>query len=266
MPTSSQAPEPLRFDTPLCVNVIRLQDYLLPPDELIFFDWIVVKQIHVFHFRPFHYSQQRIGRETRIARRRLSTIVEKFSEKCWISSQVRWKHDKTGRVRHYAVDFAKILEDLDQIIAAETALYAAFVDFLSDVIRRLADIRHTGSDAAAPHAPAEAEALIGELQEIHDRRVDLYNAGRLTDAPPPRKLPTSKIVFDHAHKLLLCRAMARYDEETLAEAFLAYTDRVITGNLRASSFAGLFLTHDKNTGEFPVVQHHAGFFRRFYKR
>lgn len=32
-------------EIPLCINVLRLLNYRLAPDELILFDWLTVKQI-----------------------------------------------------------------------------------------------------------------------------------------------------------------------------------------------------------------------------
>ena len=48
---------------PLCINVLRLLNYRLAPDELILFDWLTVKQIS-FKYKPFHYSQARVEEET----------------------------------------------------------------------------------------------------------------------------------------------------------------------------------------------------------
>ena len=46
-------------EIPLCINVLRLLNYRLAPDELILFDWLTVKQIS-FKYKPFHYSQARV--------------------------------------------------------------------------------------------------------------------------------------------------------------------------------------------------------------
>ena len=52
-------------EIPLCINVLRLLNYRLAPDELILFDWLTVKQIS-FKYKPFHYSQARVEEETRM--------------------------------------------------------------------------------------------------------------------------------------------------------------------------------------------------------
>ena len=35
-------------EIPLCINVLRLLNYRLAPDELILFDWLTVKQISFY--------------------------------------------------------------------------------------------------------------------------------------------------------------------------------------------------------------------------
>ena len=53
-----------KIEAPMCINVVRLRDYLLAPDEVVLFDWLLVKQAYVFHFKPFYYSQRRVESET----------------------------------------------------------------------------------------------------------------------------------------------------------------------------------------------------------
>ena len=65
-------------EIPLCINVLRLLNYRLAPDELILFDWLTVKQIS-FKYKPFHYSQARVEEETRIRRTRQEVIIKQFS-------------------------------------------------------------------------------------------------------------------------------------------------------------------------------------------
>ena len=72
---------PVKLEAPMCINVVRLQDYLLAPDEVVLFDWLLVKQAYVFNYKPFYYSQRRIEKETRIGRRRFETILRTFKTK-----------------------------------------------------------------------------------------------------------------------------------------------------------------------------------------
>ena len=98
-------------EIPLCTNIIRLQSYLLAPDEVILFDWFVVKQVS-FKFNEFHYSQARIEEETRIKRTRQNVIINKFKEMGFLFSQVRENKETRGRVNYFKVNF-DILADKD---------------------------------------------------------------------------------------------------------------------------------------------------------
>ena len=91
-------------EIPLCINVIRLQSYLLAPDEVILFDWFVVKQV-AFKYQDFHYSQARIEEETRIKRTRQNMIISLFKEMGFLTSQVRENKETRGRVSYFKVDF-----------------------------------------------------------------------------------------------------------------------------------------------------------------
>ena len=99
-----------KIEAPMCINVVRLLDYLLAPDEVVLFDWLLVKQAYVFHFKPFYYSQRRVESETRIARRRFETMVRQFKDQGWLWSEVRQKGPEQGPVRHYAVDYRRLRE------------------------------------------------------------------------------------------------------------------------------------------------------------
>lgn len=48
---------------PLCVNIQRLELYLLAPDEVIFFDWLVIKQSIVFQFKPFITNRKELRKK-----------------------------------------------------------------------------------------------------------------------------------------------------------------------------------------------------------
>ena len=75
-------------EIPLCINVLRLLNYRLAPDELILFDWLTVKQIS-FKYKPFHYSQARVEEETRIRRTRQEVIIKQFSALGFLKTDIK---------------------------------------------------------------------------------------------------------------------------------------------------------------------------------
>lgn len=124
---------PKSFSTPeipLCTNVLRLCCYLLAPDELVLFDWLVVKQI-AFGYKPFHYSQVRVEEETRIRRTRQEVIIKRFTAMGFLRTSVMINPVIRGRVRYYAINF-RILTDMDvlsEIIRPETTLFHDFLTY-----------------------------------------------------------------------------------------------------------------------------------------
>lgn len=101
-------------EIPLCTNVLRLLDYHMAPDELILFDWLVVKQI-AFKYKPFHYSQARVEEETRIRRTRQEVIIKQFSALGFLKTDIKVNSVTRGRVRYYSVDFS-VLADADVLL------------------------------------------------------------------------------------------------------------------------------------------------------
>ena len=100
-------------EIPLCINVLRLLNYRLAPDELILFDWLTVKQIS-FKYKPFHYSQARVEEETRIRRTRQEVIIKQFSALGFLKTDIKVNSVTRGRVRYYSVDFS-VLADVDAL-------------------------------------------------------------------------------------------------------------------------------------------------------
>lgn len=116
---------------PLCTNIMRLQAYLFSPDEVILFDWFIVKQV-AFKYQEFHYSQARIEKETRIKRTRQDSIISYFEEMGFLSSKVKENKITHGRVRYFKVSFQALMELklLSEIIKKEDPLYLVFVEYI----------------------------------------------------------------------------------------------------------------------------------------
>lgn len=125
---SEARPVPEAPEMPLSVNILRLHFYLLQPDEVVLFDWFIVKQIS-FKYSEFYYSQARIEKETRIKRSRQNAIISHFKELGFLSAEVRGNRAIRGKVSYFSVNFA-VLNDpqvLGKVISME---YYEFIGFL----------------------------------------------------------------------------------------------------------------------------------------
>ena len=134
-------------EIPLCINVLRLLNYRLAPDELILFDWLTVKQIS-FKYKPFHYSQARVEEETRIRRTRQEVIIKQFSALGFLKTDIKVNSVTRGRVRYYSVDFS-VLADVDVLveIIRDFVSTKALVDSLAAIRMHTLDTLSNVSDA-----------------------------------------------------------------------------------------------------------------------
>ena len=119
-------------DKPYCTNIINAQHYKLKPDEMLFFEWLLVKY-EAFGCKEFYYSLARIEKETRIARRRHEAIIKKFSEMQFLACQVKPPAlaDK-GRVMYYNLDLRSLSGCLDDMM--EEPLLSKFKGYLKFLV------------------------------------------------------------------------------------------------------------------------------------
>lgn len=126
------------INCPLCVNIQRLKDYLLAPDEVMFFDWLIIKQRY-FKYKPFFYQAERILKETRIKRRSLERIVKRFSAMEILVASVCGKPNGVGATMYYYVDFTKIIDRLSEIIDADSDASKEFQNYFKHLAMQSAE-------------------------------------------------------------------------------------------------------------------------------
>ena len=262
----SSASMPVKLEAPMCINVVRLQDYLLAPDEVVLFDWLLVKQAYVFNYKPFYYSQRRIEKETRIGRRRFETILRTFKDQGWLWSEVMHKGPEQGQVRHYAVDYRRLSEHLDQIVRYGSATYEIYKTYLAQVAPLAAAVQQKNDGAAYRDVAAAVQSIEDGMQRLYRRTVEEYNAGLLTGEVPERLRSYAQLPVCHAHRMLLQRLMQTYDSPSLLCAFKAYCHQVMLGEYEPQSIVGYFLTCNQVTGDFPVVADCLNAYNLYYTR
>lgn len=242
-----------KIEAPMCINVVRLRDYLLAPDEVVLFDWLLVKQAYVFHFKPFYYSQRRVESETRIARRRFETMVRQFKDQGWLWSEVRQKGPEQGPVRHYAVDYRRLRECLDQIVRYDSSTYEAYKTYLEQVEPMAVAAQQKNEGSAFRDAAAEVQALEEQMQKVYQDCVERYNGGAFTEKIPSRRKLHTQIPFCHAHRVLMQRLLLSYNQYSILAAFTHYCKGVLLEHYQPNNIVGYFLTCNQVTGDFPVV-------------
>ena len=217
-------------EIPLCINVLRLLNYRLAPDELILFDWLTVKQIS-FKYKPFHYSQARVEEETRIRRTRQEVIIKQFSALGFLKTDIKVNSVTRGRVRYYSVDFS-VLAD---------------VDVLVEKLKPASAINH------------EAAARIYQLlSQVYDERRQYYNDGGLTgDVKPERSKSAMQLQHNKPIERKLAKLADYYNDNSIKNAFLAYVDE-------PENLMYYFLSFDETSDCFGVVNHYLNYFTLHY--
>lgn len=253
-------------EIPLCTNVLRLLDYRLAPDELILFDWLTVKQIS-FKYKPFHYSQARVEKETRIRRTRQEVIIKKFSALGFLKTDIKVNSVTRGRVRYYSVDFS-VLADVDvllEIILPRTTLFRDFIHYFTyhAAMQKKSKEEPLEPASAINH---EAAARIYELlNEVYEKRRQYYNDGGLTgDVKPERLKSAVQLQCNKPIERKLAKLADRYNDSSIENAFLAYVDEILTKKKEPENLMYYFLSFDETLDCFGVVNHYLNDFTLHY--
>ncbi|NDV58402.1 hypothetical protein [Bacteroides sp. 519] len=240
-------------EIPLCTNVIRLQSYLLAPDELILFDWFIVKQFS-FHYKEFHYSQARIEKETRIKRSRQDMIISKFHELEFLTTEVKDNKETKGRVRYFKIDF-EILADkfiLSKIINSEHEIFRAFMKYMKyHAAEQKKKTKHKKEEEFSKYA---GHAIYHLLNEVYDKRRVMYNEGKLTSEKPKRAKAATQLQKNKPILKKMAKLTDNYSERAIEHAFIAYTDSVFREEIKPNNFMNYFLSYDSSIESFGVFE------------
>lgn len=254
-------------EVPLCCNILRLQSYLLAPDELILFDWLVVKQIS-FRYKPFHYSQMRVEDETRIKRTRQEAIIAKFKEWGIIQVEVRQNEVTKGQVRYFSVLFKQLSDNsvLGKIISPTALLYINFRQYLlyhSEQQNLVLNPHQKEDDADV----SDAEEAYQMLNRIYDERRIMFNEGELTGGVVPERLKShTQLQYNKTIAKRLQRLLRRYEGDAIRNAFVAYVDNMLAGEdyLVPNNQMAFFLSYNKEEEAFNVFDYYLNKFNLSY--
>lgn len=250
-------------EIPLCTNILRLQSYLLTPDELILFDWFTVKQFS-FGYKEFHYSQSRIEEETRIKRRRQDVIIDKFTELGFLTTTVKENLVTRGRVRYFYIDF-KVLADetvLCEIINPKDAIFKSFISYMKHLSSEQRKATKTEKkDVFNKELAQQAYQL---LNDIYETRREMYNEGEITDDMPERMKAATQLQINKPIERKLIKLMDKYGENALENAFISYTDAVFKEEIKPDNFMNYFLSYNQINESFTVFEHHLNNFNMNY--
>ncbi len=280
-------------ESPLCVNLQRLTAYLLPTDEIIFFEWLTVKQFYVFGFLPFYYSNDRITKEIHINRKRLEVIIKRFVAMGILRTETSYNtsDQRGGKRKTYFVNFANVLRKLQEIIDQEHELSQTFADFFrmlnklqTEAAKSTASKGKSGTkrkssqrkEQGTKEIAAEADRIYKAITATFESRCKIYN-----DQQEERKqrggtyefITPTMLARDKATNKALARLTQRYNDDTINMAFLAFADTLIDPGKRESSNESKillrplynFTRYDPQTDSYPTFEKYLSVFQRAYR-
>lgn len=241
-------------EIPLCVNIFRLQTYRLTPDEVVLFDWLVVKQIS-FKYKEFHYSQARIEVETRIKRSRQEAILKRFQALRFLLVTVRVNEVTHGQVRYYKVDFELLTEEevLKEIVYPDVQVLRSFVPYMRF---------HAEEQKKAHKTPDEREFdayevdwIYNWMNEMYEQRRIVYNESQQLYKRPGKlreaiQLPRGQII-----DRMLARLVGRYGVETIYPVFVYYADDWLACEESSTNIMYHFLSYNGLDDVFTVFEY-----------
>ncbi len=250
-------------EIPLCTNIIRLQSYRLSPDEVVLFDWLIVKQV-AFKYQDFHYSQARIEEETRVKRTRQNVIFTLFKEMGFLYSQVRENRETRGRVNFFRVDF-DVLSDKDvlcEIINAQAPIFKDFIEYMKYLSTE--QRKSVREQKNKPVSGISSDRIYKLLNDMYEKRRIMYNKGDLTGKKPEWGKSASQLQRNKHIERRLDRLSQLYDDNTICNAFTAYTDSVLKEEKKPENFMNYFLSYDGTSDSFSVFEYYLNFFSLKY--
>lgn len=242
---------------PLCTNIMRLQNYLLAPDNVILFDWFIVKQIS-FKYEPFYYSTQRIEDETHIKRSRQKAIINSFYKVGFMDSYVNANKNGLGNVRYFIINFTSLVDKdcLTQIIDEKKdenyfREFRKYIEFhATEQQKATKDKKY--SQPFDQKAADDIYAWINRLylQEQNLLCPDEYNSQHKDNG---LVLPRNKTL---EHKLV--KVFYHYNAHTLELAFKAYARDVLRNHYAPSNIMSYFLKYNAGEHSYPVIDKYVG--------
>lgn len=252
-------------EIPLCINVLRLLSYKLAPDELIMFDWLVVKQI-AFNYKPFHYSQSRVEEETRIHRIRQEAIIKLFTSLGFLTTEIKINSVTRGRVRYYSVNF-KLLSDSDilqEIIRPETTLFHDFRVYFDFHAKQQKKSKSEELKPADKINHEAANRIYKLLNETYEARRIYYNDGGMTSKKPERTKSEIQLQRNKPIDRKMAKLAERYNDNSIENSFIAYVDDILRGNKKPDNLMYYFLSYEEVLDSFGIFDHYLNIFTLKY--
>lgn len=232
---------------PLAVNFKKLQKYKLTEakiDEIIFFEWLIVKQKSFGDGNEFFYQQHRVLEEIGLRAARFRAIREKFQE-LGLEYEVKGNNNMT----YYTLTPEFIEAAVTEYVRSE---------FKEATIRQIVELKVRYNRELSKKEEQRVESLILEIKKQYSIQV--------REAIRNPKNADIELTIPHNDRTVyqLSTLMKRYSDNAILDSFRAFTDGVIEGDQKPKNVLNNFTTFNSETNSFPVFDHYTLAFNMQY--
>ena len=226
---------------PLATNFKKLLQYdfgVTKLDEVIFFEWLIVKQKSFGDGNPFFYQNRRVIEELGIKRNRLKSIKSKFLD-------YGLNIHCTGLLNttHYLVEYDFIEQFIKNHVKHEEQY---------EMIKNIRFLNFKGENNITKYEREQVIQFIQILNKICKSRKTFHrDFGNIKDDLSEVELPYNGKSIYQLH--LLCK---RYSKEVIVQTFGYFIDAMLLKEDDTPHYLNNFSSYDAQKDGFPVFDHY----------
>lgn len=231
----------LKTKHPLSINFKTMLQYdfeFTKIDEMVFFEWLIVKQKSFGEGNPFFYQNRRVIEELGIKRNRLNTIKSKFLD-YGLGIDCKGILNTT----HYLVEYDFIEQFIHEHVKYE------------EQSRMLKNIRHLSFKGENNLSKSERDRVTHFIQDLNEvcrtRRAFHYNYGNIEHDLSEFELPYNGKTIYQIHLLY-----KRYSKEVIIPTFQSFVDAMLLEEDYTTHLLNNFSSYDKQRDGFPVFDYY----------
>lgn len=246
--------------------IAMIPDCTMSNDERTLFDWLVFKCSYNFDW--YRHSIPQVQAETRIRRKMQDKIISWFKELGFL--EVQKTYYQNNPYRSFYVDFSVLSKEkvLQKLFSPGSETYTTMLSQFQKLAQEQKVHVKQSRSQRKREASIEAKRIseLNEVQRVMDivwsERIEMYNDGMLTEERPKRKRVVTKLHKSKPSKELIRKLLTSYEIDDIKNAFIAYVDDLLKGNVTTSHIVPYFLKYEK--GDFPVFGKYLDLFATKY--
>ncbi|TRZ41677.1 hypothetical protein [Robertkochia solimangrovi] len=227
-------------------NLLRYDFDKVSLDEVVFFEWLVVKRASMGR-KIIWYQNQRVLSETGLKRTRLNTLKAKFIDEYGLIVGNQGLHNTT----HYEISPVFIRSFVDSNVHPEHR---------RNLKDRLVSLKFGQGDLKLSNKEKSyVEDLYSSLNTIYNQRRTIYSEQKGNRIFGYTVLPKNNKSMEGMKRLL-----ERYEKQHIENAFTAFADYHLDRMDSSSHMLNNFVSYKRERDSFPVFENYLNIFNLNY--